>query len=328
MKINIFYRKKSVDRHSIEKVYDTILSFLPDIEINKIEMPYQSKGIVKRIFNIIYASINQSQLNHISGDINYISFFMKRRNTVLTIHDIYPLYRTKGLRRFLLKILWFKLPIKKTAKIIAISEFTKNEILENFNVNLTSVNVIYNCVSPQFKFSSKQFNTKQPTILHLGTKKNKNLNRLIEASEDINVKLIIVGHLNDLQLKNLNQFNIAYDNFQSVSDIKLIKLYQDCDIVSFISTYEGFGLPIIEAQATGRVVITSNVASMPEVAGNGAMLVDPYSINEIKNGILELINNSPLRDDLIKKGIKNVKRFEPQKIAKKYSKLYKEVIHA
>jgi glycosyltransferase involved in cell wall biosynthesis len=324
--MNLFYRKKAIDRHSIEKVYNTLIAFLPDFEIHKIEMPYHSIGILKRILNTIYASKNQAQLNHISGDINYISFLMTRKNTVLTIHDIYPLYRTKGLRRFLLKLLWFKLPMRKVAKIITISEFSKNELLEHFKINSNKIQVIYNCVSPQFKVSHKQFNRVQPIILHLGTKKNKNLSRLIEATKDLNIKLIIVGCLNKEQLENLTRFHTVYENFEFVNDLKLVELYQSCDIVSFISTYEGFGLPIAEAQASGRVVITSNTASMPEVAGKGAMLVNPYSIFEITNGILELINNNQLRDNLLKEGLENVKRFEPQKIAQKYNDLYKEVI--
>jgi glycosyltransferase involved in cell wall biosynthesis len=324
--INIFYRKKAVDRHSIEKVYDTVIDFLHDFEVTKIEMPYKSKGIFKRISNIIFTTKNQAQLNHITGDINYISFFMKRGSVILSIHDIYPLYRTKGLKRFILKNIWFKVPIKKASKIVVISEFSKNEVLKHFNVDLSKLQVIYNCVSPLFKYSLKPFNTDQPTILHLGTKNNKNLNRLIEASKDINIKLIIIGHLSDDQLKKLKQFNTIYENFQYVSDLKLIELYQTCDIVSFISTYEGFGLPIIEAQAMGRVVLTSNIASMPEVAGKGAMLVDPFSISEIKNGIIELINNIELREALINHGLVNVKRFEAQKVAKQYINLYKEVI--
>ena len=98
-------------------------------------------------------------------------------------------------------------------------------------------------------------------------------------------------------------------------------------MLSFVSTYEGFGLPIIEAQACGRVVLTSNIASMPEIAKDGALLVTPMDVNDIKNGFNQLINNSKLRDELISKGLENVKRFEPKKIANQYKNLYNSIIN-
>ena len=107
----------------------------------------------------------------------------------------------------------------------------------------------------------------------------------------------------------------------------MVNEYEKCDILSFVSTYEGFGLPIIEAQTCGRVVITSNISSLPEVAGNGAYFINPYDITEIKNGIKELINNSKLRDELIQNGIENVKRFNPEQIANQYKELYQKVLN-
>jgi len=106
----------------------------------------------------------------------------------------------------------------------------------------------------------------------------------------------------------------------------MIQAYINCDMLCFVSTYEGFGLPIIEAQACGRVVITSNNASMPEIANNGALLVNPLDVNDIKNGINLLINNSKLREELISKGIENVKRFQPEIIANQYQQLYDSIL--
>ena len=94
-------------------------------------------------------------------------------------------------------------------------------------------------------------------------------------------------------------------------------------MISFCSLLEGFGLPILEAQATGRPVITSNLSSMPEVAGNGALLVDPYDVNAIRKGILRIIQDGALRENLIVKGLENVKRFSPQKVADAYVELYR-----
>tara|TARA_B100000809_G_scaffold201247_1_gene201796 strand:- start:1115 stop:2059 length:945 start_codon:yes stop_codon:yes gene_type:complete len=311
--------------HSIEKVYDTLIPFLSTLKVVKLEMPYKSKGLVKRIGNIFYTAFNQATINHISGDINYVNIFMKKKNTILTIHDIYPIYRSKGVKKIVLQFFWFTIPIQKSKKIIAVSEFTKSEILKHFNHSKGKIHVIYNCISPQFKYNKHTFNKTKPTILQIGTKDNKNLGNLLEAIKGLKIKLVIVGSLSRVQIITLNKYNIDYQNFKDITDEALIRMYEKSDILSFISTYEGFGLPIIEAQAIGRVVITSNIASMPEVAGEGALLVNPYSIDDIRNGIKELINNDGLRVTYINKGFENVKRFEPQKIAKQYIEVYNKV---
>ncbi len=101
-----------------------------------------------------------------------------------------------------------------------------------------------------------------------------------------------------------------------------MKLYQNCDIVSFVSTYEGFGLPVIEANATGRVVITSNIEPMNTIAANAALKVNPYDVNEIKEGIEKIIANSVFREKLIKNGLINAKKYSAEKIALQYEELY------
>ena len=111
----------------------------------------------------------------------------------------------------------------------------------------------------------------------------------------------------------------------SLTEEAVYQEYVKCDILSFVSLLEGFGMPILEANATGRVVITGNSSSMPEVAGDGALLVDTSNTAEIKEGFLQLINDSALRNELIEKGFKNVRRFSIDNIIKQHELLYKEV---
>jgi len=92
------------------------------------------------------------------------------------------------------------------------------------------------------------------------------------------------------------------------------------------STQEGFGMPILEAQATGRVVLTSNCSSMPDVAGNGALFVDPFSEESIRQGLEKLCTDANLRDELITKGFENTQRFLPEEVAKKYLALYRRLV--
>ncbi|MCB0583153.1 MAG: glycosyltransferase, partial [Phaeodactylibacter sp.] len=91
------------------------------------------------------------------------------------------------------------------------------------------------------------------------------------------------------------------------------------------SEYEGFGMPILEAQATGRPVITSNICSMPEVAGRGAALVNPYDPAAKRAAIEQIIRNAGYREELIQEGRENVKRFNLEKIAGQYLELYREI---
>jgi glycosyltransferase involved in cell wall biosynthesis len=117
--------------------------------------------------------------------------------------------------------------------------------------------------------------------------------------------LVIVGKPSKEMSKMLSFQCIKQEVKMNISQQVIIAEYYSYDVLAFVSTYEGFGLPIIEAQAAGRVVSTSNLATIPEVAGHGALWVNPFSINEIKEGVLEIINNAELREFLIAQGLAN-----------------------
>jgi glycosyltransferase involved in cell wall biosynthesis len=110
-----------------------------------------------------------------------------------------------------------------------------------------------------------------------------------------------------------------------LTDGELVAAYQRCDMVVFASLYEGFGLPILEAQAIGRPVITSNFGAMREAAGDGALLVDPYSVDEIRAAILRIKNEPALREELVCKGRENVERFRAPVVAARYAELYRQI---
>jgi glycosyltransferase involved in cell wall biosynthesis len=99
-------------------------------------------------------------------------------------------------------------------------------------------------------------------------------------------------------------------------------------MVVFASLYEGFGLPILEAQAMGRPVITSNFGAMREAAGDAALLVDPYSVEEIRAAILRIKNEPQLREELVRKGRENVERFRPEAVARQYAEIYRRLAPA
>lgn len=316
----IIFRKNTPSFHSIENVFKTLLPYL---KISVSELPFESKGLINRLKNIWFIYKFNASFIHISGNDHYLLWF-PFKNSILTIHDLESLKRKNEPKRWIFKKLWFDIPMKNAVLITTISEFSKNEILSLGNYN-TPIKVIYNPLTLPLAYSPQKFNDKETRILHLGTKKNKNLSRTIKALQGVECHLTIVGKLNS-ELLNLLKLNlINYTIKYNLSNEQIVEEYKKCDLVSFVSTYEGFGLPIIEAQALGRAVITSNVSSMPEVAGDGALLVNPFSTVEIKEGFLKLKNDKTFRENLITKGLENVKRFEPSLIAKQYTDAYKSI---
>jgi glycosyltransferase involved in cell wall biosynthesis len=242
-----------------------------------------------------------------------------RGKRVLTIHDIGFLREAKGLRYQLLRYFWLTGPLKKAHAITCVSTATKNEILRHLP-KARRINVIPTVVDQRFTKVEKAFNTECPTILLLGSAPNKNLKRVLKATQGLNVKLSIVAKLDSEELLLLK--DQKHEVCNSIPFEELLEKYRQADIVALCSTHEGFGMPIIEAQATGRVVITSNCSSMPDVAGKGALLVDPFSVKSIKEGILQLISNETLRNELISAGFENCTRFDPAVIAGQYLKIY------
>ncbi len=327
IKVTYFFRKPFKDYFSIEHLFGFIRSALPDyVEHKSYFLKRMSTGLINRILICFEVVGKQNEVNHITGDVHYISFLMKKKRTVLTIHDLEVLKRLTGLKRFIVKLFWFTLPVKRVRYITVISEFTKREFLKVVRVNPEKVVVIYDCVSPEVKAYPAAFFSSKPNILHIGTAHNKNLERLIEALDGINVTLTIVGRLRDHHKVLLDKYKTDYQNFVNLPYAEVIQRYREADIVSFVSLYEGFGLPIVEAQSVGRPVITSNVTSMPEVAGDSAMLVDPENVEHIRQGIQKLIKDEKLRKELVQKGFENVKRFTPKAIAQQYADLYEKMV--
>lgn len=313
----LVFRKKLAEFHSIENVFHVLLPFL---KLKVLELPYESKGLSNRINNIRYLIRQKAQLIHISGHDHYL-LWVPFQKAILTIHDIEALKRKSGIKKWLFQKLWFDWPIRNAKLVTTISEFSKKEILSLGNYK-TPIQVIHNPLTLPLSYKPKGFNVFKPRILHVGTKKNKNLSRLIQALSDIDCELIIIGSESEDLKAALKAHSIDFSLKSNLSNEEMIAEYKACDLLAFVSTYEGFGLPILEAQAAGRAVITSNVTSMPEVAGEGAILVDPYSVEAIRNGIQRLIEDEKLRTNLIQKGLENVKRFDAEEIARQYQELY------
>ena len=325
--VSFFHRKpRSVGNYSVEFIFNDVRERLKDyINAKLIYSKYESSGLFKRIYNCIEAIFHQSEVNHITGDINYLGLFLNKKRTIQTILDCVHLTSSSGLKYHILRLFWLAIPARRAIYLTAISQSTKNEILKHVSCDPDKIKVIYVAISDRFQRSDKPFDKQQPRILQIGTAPNKNIPRLIQALEGIPCILEIIGKRSEDYENMLKEKKIQYEYKSGLTDDEMLRRYEAADIIALASTYEGFGMPILEGQAVGRAVITSGLYSMPEVAGDAACMVDPFNVDSIRQGILKLINDDSYRQSLIEKGFENVKRFNPDRIALQYYELYKEV---
>lgn len=328
MIVTYYHRRPIPGCHSIERLFKDVRDALPKNVKYKISISkFESRGFLRRVYNTIEAIFHQRDINHITGDVHYLTLFLNKKITLLTIHDCVALKRLGGIKKKILLLFWYWLPIKRSALVSVISESTKREIFRYIKCNKNKFRVIHDPVSSLFKPSKYRFNIYKPTILQIGTRYNKNLLRVSEALKDIPCHLNILGDLSIEQKRVLDSCNIKYSSLSNISDYKVVEIYKQSDMIIFASTYEGFGLPIIEANAIGRPVIASNILSMPEVANDAACLVNPFNVESIKAGILKVIHDVNYREKLIENGFKNVQRFKPKVIVAQYVNLYKELLN-
>lgn len=324
----VFFHRKNGPTLSIEILFTTIRNYLPSsIEARVLISKFKSNGFFKRLYNIFEASFHQGDVNHVTGDVHFLTYFLRKKRTILTIHDCVSVIHSKGIKKLLLKFFWYTLPSKRVKYITVISENTKKELLSLIDFPEDRIFLIPNCISEEFKYIEKNtFNKQKPRILQIGTMFNKNLIRLCQSLKGIPCTLDIVGEISQEQLKALEENNIDYINTFNLSQEDIIKKYHSADLFVFISTYEGFGLPILEAQATGTPILVSNISPVKEVAGEGSCLVDPWDTNDIRRGILQIINDDEYRNKMIEAGLANVQNYRPEIIAKMYASVYEKVL--
>lgn len=322
----VYFHRNIQAGYSINKVTQTYVSFIPSKEEFYVPSNRATPLAVLRNLLFVFFNRNRKCVNHITGDIHYCILALWGCKSVLTIHDTFPIHYSNdsGLKRFYNKLLWFTIPIKLATKVVCISEETRRKVVEISGRK--DVEVIMDPLSSSFHFESKSEMDSPPKVLIIGTAPNKNLKRTIQALNGIECQVTIIGRLTDEIHRELMNNNIAFDNKINLSDDEIYQEYVKCDIVSFVSLFEGFGMPIIEAQAVGRVVITSNLPPMNEIANDSnSILVDPYSVESIRQGFIRAIEQSDLRNQLISQGIINIQRFDPKVIADQYLRLYETI---
>lgn len=325
IRVVLVFRSREKAGKSIEGLFDKFI-LEPQSDIEFIGWNYNPKKNL--LMNITSLRRQKADVWHITGDINYMVLALWGKRTILTIHDL-GRYRTlRGLKKWVYRKLWIQWPLKMADVVTVVSLFTKEQIQKVVKLKYCSkINVIYNGYNPVYRGTNESFNTLQPRILQIGTAVHKNLDTVIAALTGTQCMLTIIGPLNMSQRQALQGSGVSYRNYQNLSAEELRQQYSQTDIVVFASLHEGFGMPVIEAQAMGRPLITSRLASLPEVAGTGAHFLDnPLDVDELRHSIIKIIEDYSYRDRLIEEGYKNVLRFSWPNMKAAYLELYKSIM--
>ena len=325
MKHIVYFHRNLAAGFSINKVTQSYVRSISDKK--EYYVPYRRALILDIIKNLCYVfkHRNKKGLNHVTGDIHYCILALIGCKSVLTIHDTVALDFAKGntIKKWIQKWLWFKLPIRFATKVVCISEQTKKSISPL--TNRKDIVVIHNAVDPIFETKLKDQSKTPYKILFIGSNPNKNLERTVSALNGIDCEMTIIGRLNQSQLDFLENSRVRYVSKCNLSDEEMIKEYENCDIVTFISLFEGFGMPIIEANKVGRPVICSTIPVLKEVAGDSAVFVNPLDVKDMHSGFLRLFSDTDLRQQCVEKGLSNVERFEVSEIRKQWINLYESI---
>jgi len=271
-----------------------------------------------------------------------------RRGTrsIVTIHDLSfvrePDLVMPGMDRHLNK--WVLWSVQQASRVIAVSEATRQDLIELYQTPPEKISVLYHGVGPEFKpiretaclkaVRQKYGLNDQPFVLSVGTiQPRKNYQRLIQAFAKVDTKAILViaggaGWKNKAifdEVKTLGlQERVRFPGF--VAEADLPALYSAATLVIYPSLYEGFGLPVLEAMACGAPVIASNRSSLPEVVGEAGLLIDPYDTDSMATAMGQLLEDGSLRASLAQAGQTRAGQFTWSKTAAELVNLYKKII--
>jgi glycosyltransferase involved in cell wall biosynthesis len=312
---------------SIERMCHVLAAQISkEAEVQIFHMPFAS-SFWGAPANLTWLPKSRNTIYHILGDVHYAALALPKDRTVVTFCDAVLLHRYSGLKRHILLEYSYRKPIQRAAAITTISNFSKVELEKLCGGFNRRVHVVHVPIDPIFLGARSTVNGGRPKILQVGSGNQKNADVVIKALAGGNGELHIVGQPRMDLTELARRENVTVQWHNGINDRELVDLYASATLVTFASSYEGFGLPIVEAQAVGCPVITSTCCSLPEVAGDGALFVDPGNIEELRGAIHRLLNEPALRTSLIERGRHNVLRFSVQRIAAEYRAIYESLLN-
>ena len=274
---------------------------------------------------------------NIIHDTYYNAVKHNTRNTkkIITVydmtHELFPDQFPKKDKTTELK----KFAVAEADHIICISNNTQKDLINFFNVDINKTSVIHCGFSLGTKEIKNPEKTNKPYLLYVGSRTGyKNFTRFIEAYSAPKIRnffdLVIFGgsRLNEKEIALLDSLQISKECIKQVNadDATLAGYYKNASLFVYPTLYEGFGFPPLEAMNLGCPVVCSNAGSIPEVVGNAALLFDPYSVDSIRDNIINVLYDNSLSSSLILKGFEQVKKFSWEKCARETYNIYKKVL--
>lgn len=233
----------------------------------------------------------------------------------------------------------FSKACERADKVIAISQATKEKIINYFQTPEEKVEVIYQAVNPFFAAESPEVlktTVRSKWDLHYGfilfvsaLSPRKNILGVLKALRMMKKPptLVAVGQGSNKEAREYaTKHNLPVVFTGSISNAELRALYQQCDLFIYPSLGEGFGIPVIEAMMSRAPVITSKISSMPEAAGDAAYLVDPYDSEDISHAIQLMLDKPELRDEFVQRGLEQIKNFTIEKCTEPVLKVYEQLV--
>lgn len=261
-------------------------------------------------------------------------------DSVYVVHDLNFVHNPKNMPFFTRKYYNYYVPkfARKAKRIATVSEFTKNDIAKSFHIDPGKIDVVHNGVNEQYhpvdndtkKFTRFKYSNGNPYFVYVGSiNPRKNIANLLRAFDQFkkktpnNANLVVVGekmwggyHEIDQVFKNMRyQKDVLFTGW--LCNEELNKVVSSALAMVYVSKFEGFGIPILEAMKCETPVITSNTTSMPEVAGDAALITDPFSVDSISNAMVKIFKDEILRASLVEKGKERLKNFSWDKTAEK-----------
>lgn len=299
-----------------------------DVTLVEIERLNPNKKVCCILWELLLVNkyLKKYKIDSVFFPRGYRPLSCKIPNTIL-VHDMIPFYYNEHYPNTFNKIENFyimnrlKKSIETADQVITISEASKNDIQKYCKVNKNNISIIYNGID---YIESRKFNFPKENFIVAMTSKlpHKNLIGILKSYERyVNIEsspleLKIIGIDEEFLEKVINEngidskiISMIYCVRYLASNDELYTLISKAKVFLFLSLIEGFGLPPIEAMAVSSPVICSNQSSLPEVVNDAGLLVNPNDYDEVANSIKTVVNNSELSNELINKGLKNVKRF-------------------
>ena len=284
---------------------------------------------------------SQDDIVHLPNQ-NFARFALFIKNPyIVTVHDLIRFSLGFAQETIAEKIL-LKLDIrgiKRASHIIAVSKHTKNDLIQYLKIPDDRISVIYNGIDHSI---FKPYNIKmldKPYILYVGSERpRKNLSRLFEAFAKLKgefpelklAKVGIPGRTKEYRretMRKLDSLGLTGDVIfvEYITELDLAYYYSSAALMAYPSLYEGFGFPLLEAMACGCPVVTSNTSSLPEVVGEAGIMVNPYDTDSLAQAMRRVLTDKKLRDDMVRKGLEQAKRFSWEKAAEQTLEVYNKV---